>query len=83
MAKFTKKWLKDFEKRYKNLFKELDNMEKEYQEMAIQQTDWNAPKFAVYGQINFGNKKFLPKLANVQMYECNLIYSPKLSQNNW
>ena len=33
MAKFTKKWLKDFEKRYKNLFKELDGMENEYQEM--------------------------------------------------
>ncbi len=33
MAKFTKKWLKDFEKRYKNLFKELDSMENEYQEM--------------------------------------------------
>jgi hypothetical protein len=33
MAKFTKKWLKDFEKRMKNHFKELESLENEYQEM--------------------------------------------------
>lgn len=46
MAKFTKKWLKDFEKRYKNLFKELDNMEKEYQEMIDSNPDeWELNRF--------------------------------------
>lgn len=33
MAKYTKKWQKDFEKRYSNAIKELRNLENEYKEM--------------------------------------------------
>ncbi len=33
MAKYTKKWQKDFEKRYSNVIKELRNLENEYKEM--------------------------------------------------
>ena len=33
MAKYTKKWQKDFEKRYSNVIKELRNLENEYNEM--------------------------------------------------
>lgn len=39
MAKFTKKWLKDFEKRMKNHFKELESLENEYQEMVDSNPD--------------------------------------------
>ena len=39
MPKFTKKWLKDFEKRMKNHFKELEDLENEYQEMVDSNPD--------------------------------------------
>lgn len=39
MAKFTKKWHKDFEKRFKNLFKELESLENEYKQMEADNPD--------------------------------------------
>lgn len=54
MPKYTKKWEKDFEKRYSNAIKELQSLEKEYKEM----TDTNPDKWIrVYPketQIEFG-----------------------------
>ncbi len=46
MAKFTKKWLKEFEKRMKNHFKELENLENEFQEMCESNPDeWELNRF--------------------------------------
>ena len=39
MAKRTKKWEKDFEKRYSNAIKELQSLEKEYKQMREENTD--------------------------------------------
>jgi hypothetical protein len=39
MPKFTKKWLKDFEKRYENAFKLIKSLEEEYAEMKSSNPD--------------------------------------------
>ena len=39
MAKFTKKWLKDFERRYKDAFKQIKNLEEEHAEMRADNPD--------------------------------------------
>jgi len=39
MAKFTKKWLKDFEKRYKDAFKSIKSLEEEHAEMRADNPD--------------------------------------------
>lgn len=46
MAKFTKKWLKEFEKRMKANFKELQDLENEFQEMKDSNPDeWQLNPF--------------------------------------
>jgi ABC-type Zn uptake system ZnuABC Zn-binding protein ZnuA len=39
MPKRTKKWEKDFEKRYSNAIKELQSLENEYKQMREDNTD--------------------------------------------
>lgn len=39
MPKFTKKWLKDFERRYKDTFKQIKNLEEEHAEMRADNPD--------------------------------------------
>lgn len=39
MPKFTKKWLKDFEKRYKDAFKQIKSLEEEHAEMRVDNPD--------------------------------------------
>ena len=54
MAKFTKKWLKDFEKRMKAHFKELKTLEEEYQEMVETNPDqWELNRFVTMENYTF------------------------------
>lgn len=58
MAKRTKKWEKDFEKRYSNAIKELQSLEKEYKQMREKNTDeywlglYPSESFVDFGDFN-------------------------------
>ena len=56
MAKFTKKWLKDFEKRHKEAFIQIDSLEKEYAEMVESNPDvWDLNRYYTMNSISFQN----------------------------
>lgn len=54
MAKYTKKWEKDFDKRYSKAIKELDSLEKEYKEMKESNPDKYIHLWIPDGDIEFG-----------------------------
>lgn len=54
MAKYTKKWDKDFQKRYTKAIKELDSLEKEYKEMKESNPDKWISMWISESDIEFG-----------------------------
>jgi Sec-independent protein translocase protein TatA len=54
MAKYTKKWDKDFTKRYSDTLKQLESLEKEYQEMVETNPDKWIPIYPSTSQVDLG-----------------------------
>jgi hypothetical protein len=54
MAKYTKKWDKEFTKRYSNAIKELQSLENEYKQMVIDNPDAWISLYPEESQIEFG-----------------------------
>ena len=55
MAKYTKKWDKEFTKKYSNAIKELQSLENEYKQMIIDNPDAWISIYPDESQIEFGN----------------------------
>lgn len=54
MAKFTKKWLKDFEKRFKDTFLGIQSLEKEYEQMELDNPDrWELNRWYTIENLTF------------------------------
>lgn len=69
MAKYTKKWDKEFTKRYSNAIKELQDLENEYKQMVIDNPDAWISIYPDNSQIEFG--------------ECNGFYVSHAKENQY
>ncbi len=70
MPKRTKKWEKDFDKRYSNAIKELQALENEYKEM--KESDGNWPWYSMY-----------PNESHVDFGECDGFYLNYVKDNQY
>jgi hypothetical protein len=67
MAKFTKKWLKDFEKKYKQTLTQFEELEKEFKDMRESNPDsWELDSFTTYETLSFTPSK--DKLGTLNVY---------------
>lgn len=69
MAKYTKKWDKEFAKRYSNAIKELQDLENEYKQMVIDNPNEWIRIIADTSQIEFG--------------ECHSVYVSHVKENQY
>jgi len=70
MAKRTKKWEKDFEKRYSNAIKELQALENEYKE--VKESDTNGYWYSMF-----------PNESHVEFGECDGVYLSYVKENQY
>lgn len=70
MPKRTKKWEKDFEKRYSNVIKELQSLENEYKQM--KEDDTSGYWYSMY-----------PSESHVEFGECDGVYLSYVKENQY
>ena len=69
MAKYTKKWDKEFTKRYSDTIKELQDLENEYKQMVVDNPDaW---------------VRIIPNNSQIEFGECHSVYVSHVKENQY